>query len=157
MMETFRVRKTVEFAETDAAGFLHFSNYLRYVEIAERAFFEKLALPLISDSADQLAGFPRVHAQCDYRAPLHFGDTVEIVLWLDEVGTRSLHFGFRLEIPGDPSPRCAAEGTMVTVYSVRDRAAKTVESRALPAHYLQKLRPAIRATPPPAKPSITGN
>ena len=35
-------KRRVEFAETDMAGQVHFSNFFRYMEAAEHAFFRSL-------------------------------------------------------------------------------------------------------------------
>jgi acyl-CoA thioester hydrolase len=35
----FRITRRVEFSETDMAGIVHFSNFFRYMETAEHAFF----------------------------------------------------------------------------------------------------------------------
>ena len=36
MTEVYTYRKRVEFSETDAAGIVHFSNYFRFMEMAEQ-------------------------------------------------------------------------------------------------------------------------
>ena len=38
MTAPFRVSRRVDFADTDMAGIIHFSNYFRYMEFAEVAF-----------------------------------------------------------------------------------------------------------------------
>ena len=42
MAHSFSMTRSVTFAETDMAGILHFSNYFRYMEEAEHAFFRSL-------------------------------------------------------------------------------------------------------------------
>ncbi|MHC4993297.1 MAG: acyl-CoA thioesterase, partial [Planctomycetota bacterium] len=39
MPHDFKLLRTVEFFETDMAGIVHFSNYFRYMEATEHAFF----------------------------------------------------------------------------------------------------------------------
>jgi len=38
----FSYQRIVEFADTDLAGIMHFSNFFRFVECAEHAFFRSL-------------------------------------------------------------------------------------------------------------------
>lgn len=114
----FVVRRKVEFSETDMAGLVHFAQYFRYVEYAEARLFEHLAEPLIGQEPEGLVGWPRVRASCDYRAPLFFGDTVEVRLFVREVKIRALEFGFEIFRVREPMQK-VARGKMTTVRVVR--------------------------------------
>ena len=46
MAYEFKVRRRVEFSETDMAGIVHYSNFFRYMEAAEHAFFRSLGLSI---------------------------------------------------------------------------------------------------------------
>ena len=96
MAYEFLSTRKVEFSETDMAGLVHFSNYFRYMETAERDFFESLNLPLITTHPDPLQGWPRVRAECKFMAPLRFGDTVKIHLAVKAVKLRSIDYQFRI-------------------------------------------------------------
>lgn len=91
----FKLRRRVEFSETDAAGIVHFSNFFRYMEAAEHAFIRSLGFSVKLDDFDPPLGFPRVHADCDYRAPLRFEEEFEIHLLVREQRPRSLSYRFR--------------------------------------------------------------
>ena len=41
------VRRRVEFCETDMMGIVHFSNFFRYAEAAEPAFYRSLEVSLM--------------------------------------------------------------------------------------------------------------
>jgi acyl-CoA thioester hydrolase len=41
----YKVRRRVEFSETDMAGIVHYSNFFRYMEAAEHEFFRSLGSP----------------------------------------------------------------------------------------------------------------
>ena len=86
----FKLTKTVEFAETDAAGLLHFSNYFRYMEIAEHTFFRSLGFSIHAGDPVPEIGWPRVHVECDYKASLGFEDQVEIHLLVKEKKDKSI-------------------------------------------------------------------
>ena len=70
----FKMKRHVEFAETDMAGIMHFANYFRYMEVVEHAFFRSLGLSVHQSSVEGMNGFARVHASCDYHAPLRYQD-----------------------------------------------------------------------------------
>ena len=78
MPSEFKVVRRVEFSETDMAGIVHYSNFFRYMESAEHAFFRALGFSIVTTATDPPVGWPRVHASCDYRQPLRFEDEVEI-------------------------------------------------------------------------------
>lgn len=91
----FKLRRRVEFSETDAAGIVHFSNFFRFMEAAEHAFIRSLGFSVKLDELDPPLGFPRVHADCDYRAPLRFEEEFEVHLLVREQRARSLSYRFR--------------------------------------------------------------
>src|SRR5690348_16019163 len=90
-----KVIRRVEFSETDMAGIVHFSNFFRYMETAEHAFYRALGYSVILKDFDPELGFPRVHAECDYKLPLRFEDFVEIHLLVREKRSRVLSYFFR--------------------------------------------------------------
>jgi acyl-CoA thioester hydrolase len=89
----YTIVRNVEFSETDMAGIMHFSNYFRFMEAAEHAFFRSLGFSIHSNEPDPV-GWPRVHAECDYRRPLRFEDVVEIRLLVKEKRTKSIVYSF---------------------------------------------------------------
>ena len=42
MTYDFNVERRVEFSETDMAGIMHYSNFFRFMETAEHAFYRSL-------------------------------------------------------------------------------------------------------------------
>jgi len=90
----FKLTRRVEFAETDMAGIVHFSNFFRMMESTEHAFFRSLGFTIHEHGPGATTGWPRVSATCDYRAPLRFEEEVEIHLLVAEVRTRSIRYEF---------------------------------------------------------------
>lgn len=95
MSSEFSHSRTVEFAETDMAGIMHFSNYFRWMESCESAFYRSVGVPLFSFVPGQVVGWPRVSVSCEYRAPLRFGENVEVKLFVKKLGTRSVTYVFQ--------------------------------------------------------------
>ena len=113
--------RRVEFSETDMAGLVHFSNFFRYMETAERDFFESVGLDLIRTQSDEVTGWPRARAECKFTAPLRFGDTVEIHLAVKTIKDRSIDFQFRIFSKKDDGSRIqAAKAHMTTVFTQLD-------------------------------------
>jgi acyl-CoA thioesterase FadM len=60
-------------------------------------------------------GFPAVRAECDFQAPLRFGDTAEIEVTIARLGSKSITFRYRVHRAADERPRTlCAEGKVVT-------------------------------------------
>ena len=47
MAAEFSISRRVQFAETDMAGVVHFSNYFRWMEEVEHAFFRAVGLSVV--------------------------------------------------------------------------------------------------------------
>jgi acyl-CoA thioester hydrolase len=88
--------RRVEFSETDMAGLVHFSNFFKYMETAERDFFEAAGVDLINTEPGELVGWPRARAECKFTAPLRFGDSIDIHLAVKAVKDRSIDYQFRI-------------------------------------------------------------
>lgn len=111
----FKLVRRVEFSDTDAAGIVHHSVFFRYMEAAEHAFFRSLGFSVLPRKTGPRVGWPRVHCECDFSAPLRFEDEVEIHLLVARKKARSLTYAFRLSRVNG-SERCeAARGSMVVV------------------------------------------
>jgi YbgC/YbaW family acyl-CoA thioester hydrolase len=141
MPSRFKITRTVEFHETDLAGIMHFSNYFRWMEACEMAFFRSLGLPVVTRRGDAMTGWPRVGVSCDYRAPLRFGDRVEVRLYVKEIRTRALTlvFQFRRLAPGGGAAELAAGGEMTTVCATMHPRTGRAASRTIPAAVRAKL------------------
>lgn len=149
MPSEFSLIRIVEFCETDMAGIMHFSNFFRWMETCEAAFYRSLDLPLISFMPGNVVGWPRVSASCDYKAPLRFNDTVEVKLLIKEVRTRAViyQFQFRKLTDGQVMPDIMAQGEITAVCVTADTTGKMV-AQPIPAEVRAKLVPVTPARPP---------
>ena len=117
MPSTYRLTRRVAFSETDAAGIVHFANFFRYMEDAEHAMLRDLGLSVHRDVGDDVAGFPRVRASCDYKRPLRFEDVFTIDVFVSAKTDKSVTYGFtfRKEEEADP----IATGSLKVVYAIK--------------------------------------
>ena len=108
--------RRIEFSETDMAGLVHFSNFFKYMETAERDFFEAAGLDLINTKPGEVVGWPRARAECKFSAPLRFGETIDIHLAVKSMKDRSIDYQFRIFRRNPDGTRTqAGKGHMTTI------------------------------------------
>jgi acyl-CoA thioester hydrolase len=139
MAYEFKSRRMVEFADTDMAGILHFSNYFKYMECVEHEFFRSLGLRVHSHSETRVSGWARVRAECAYSAPLRYEDEVELHLLVREKRSKSLRYEivFRKRTPaadgGEPTLTEVARGSMTVVCVSRAPGDERLEPTTMPS------------------------
>ena len=117
----FKLVRRVEFGETDMAGIVHYSNFFRYMEAAEHAFFRSLGVSIVTANTDPPVDWPRVHAHCDYHAPLRFEDEFEVHLLVSEKKSKALSYRFVFrKLNGNPGEVARGKLTVVCVTHAPD-------------------------------------
>src|SRR2546428_8916 len=111
----FKVRRRVEFSETDMAGIVHYSNFFRYMEAAEHEFFRSLGFSVVTRQVDPPVGWPRVRAECDFKQPLRFEDEMEVHMLVSEKKSKSLSYQFRIRKLNAQPPVEVARGSLTVV------------------------------------------
>jgi acyl-CoA thioester hydrolase len=129
----YRHRLAVRFRDCDSMGHVNHAVYFTYLEPCRLTFWRELTGWPTPNTRVILA-----RAECDYRAPAHFGDELEVRLNVGEIGRSS--FVLIYEIVAVAGERVIANGKTVMVTYNYD-AAKSVpmppETRAL----LEGVRP----------------
>ena len=115
MAYQFKIRRLVEFSDTDMAGIVHHAVYYRYMEAAEHAFFRSLGMTVAPPKTPASVGWPRVHTEADFSAPLRFEDEVEIQLLVAQKKSKALTYAFRLRKLNAPKPYEVARGKITVV------------------------------------------
>ncbi len=134
----FQFRRRIEFAETDMAGIVHFSNFYRYMEQTEHEFFRSLDLSLMLPQPDgSIIGWPRVSASCSFKAPAYYNDFLDLTLRVERRGVKSLTYRFDMT-RGDT---LIAVGQMKTV-CCRFRPGQPLESIEIPPPYSERIEEA---------------
>ncbi len=134
----FKAVRRVEFSETDAAGIVHYSNFFRFMETAEHGFFRSLGYSVIMDHFDPPVGWPRVHAECEYRHPLRFEDEVEIRLLVSEKKSKSLSYVFKFRKLNGAAPVEVARGLLTVVCVHKDDQGKMAATH-IPKAFADKI------------------
>jgi acyl-CoA thioester hydrolase len=141
MPHEFKLTRRVEFAETDMAGIVHFSNFFRMMEVAEHAFFRSLGFTIHGHESGSTTGWPRVNASCDFLRPLRFEEEVEIHLVVAEVRNRSIRYQFTFREPGSSAE--IARGSVAAVCASVDKHTGKLAPMRIP----ESIRAQVTAAP----------
>ncbi|MEP0846662.1 MAG: acyl-CoA thioesterase [Phycisphaerae bacterium] len=145
MTQPFTIRRTVQFSETDMAGVMHFSNYLRWMEDAEHAFWRSLGLSVHDACRGEgggLISWPRVAVNCQYSSPARFEDELELTVRPVKLGAKSLTF----EIEFRRGAARVALGT-TTAVCCRVEPGGAFQAIAIPDAIRRRLTPFVDAAP----------
>lgn len=143
----FVYERRVNFADTDTAGIVHFSNYFRYMEEAEHAYFRSLGLTIMKAREDGvIIGWPRVSSQCQFLGPAFYDNVLRVHVHLERLGYKSLLWNMAIYHEG----RKLSQGRMKTACCLC-YADHRLESIPIPEEYTSRLSesPFLPDTPDP--------
>ena len=135
----FKLTRQVEFSETDMAGVMHFSNFFRYMEAAEHAFFRSLGFSIAPSGFDGLLGWPRVHADCDFKHLLRFEDVVGVHLLVREKKKKSIVYAFIFRKLNEEPAREVARGTLAVACVRREKGDGKMTAVPIPRKIADKI------------------
>lgn len=137
----FHYHRIVQFAETDLAGIVHFSWYLRYMEEAEHALWRAAGLSVAGSPRAKSRGndlhWPRVTAYAEYKRPLRFEDEIDVKVRAG-FGRSRIQYGF--EIVRDGTVAAIGAMTSVCARSEKQGQLKTI---AIPSDVRERLTKAL--------------
>jgi YbgC/YbaW family acyl-CoA thioester hydrolase len=126
----------VEFAETDAAGMVHFSVFFRYMEEAEHAVWRRAGLDIFANHEER--SWPRISAGFDFKAPLRFQDEFEVHTEIGLVSRSTIQWVHVIR-RGDA---VIGTGTVTAVYVAKNRDG-SMKSEQIPADVISRLRSGV--------------
>ena len=91
----------VRFDEIDAAGIVYFARYFVWCHDAMESALAPVDGGYPGLVLRRRRGFPAVHVEADYAAPLRFGDDARVALGVERIGTSSVHLRFELARAAD--------------------------------------------------------
>jgi acyl-CoA thioester hydrolase len=104
-----RHRLSVRFRDCDAMGHVNHAVYFTYLEQCRLTFWR------------EATGAPHPHArviiaraECDYRAPAHFGDEVEVRMRVGAIGRSSFTLEYEIALAGGGRLVASAATVMVS-------------------------------------------
>ena len=105
----------IRFDDVDGAGIVYYPKFFHLCHAAFEDFFDDVApfsYPVLI--AERRRGFPTVHIETDFSAPLAYGDTAVVTLSVAKVGTKSLTL--RYEIRRKRDSALCMQAQIVTAY-----------------------------------------
>jgi acyl-CoA thioester hydrolase len=128
----YRLKRRVQFYETDAAGIVHFSWFFRYMEEAEHALWREAGLSIAPPGAE--IGWPRVAASFDFHRALRFEDEFEVWIRVEGLTRRTIQYACLLH-QGDTK---IATGKLV-IACVRKRPNEPMAAIDIPPDIAERL------------------
>ena len=122
MASEYRLKRRVQFYETDAAGIVHFSWFFRYMEEAEHALWRAAGLSIAPPETE--IGWPRVAASFEFRRPLRFEDEFEVWLGIADITEKNIRYICRMTrgdtkiATGSLTIACVSKGPHGTMKSI---------------------------------------
>lgn len=100
------LRRRLDWADTDAAGYWHHSTFWRYAEAGEAELARRLGLTELLFGAT-----PRRTVTAEFHRPVFFDDEVTILFEVETIGRTSATYRISLSVDGE----LAASGSMTVV------------------------------------------
>ena len=97
----------VRFRDTDAMGHVNNACFVTYAEVGRQAYWERLT----SARDYQRVPFILAHIEMDFRSPAYVGETLEVGIRMEWIGSRSFAFAYRIR--DRKTHRLAAEALSV--------------------------------------------
>lgn len=141
-MAAFSITRMVQFAETDMAEVMHFAHFFRMMEEVEHAFWRSVGMSVhtkdTDGDGDSAVSWPRVSAQCDYKAAVRFEDVLDISITVSRIGGKSVQYdiefnrGDELIAVGTMSAACCrvTHGGRFEAIAIPDASKRALESIA---------------------------
>lgn len=81
-MQIFEYTLRTSYSETDQMGFIHHSNYLKYLENARWDAFRQLLIPYREVEQNGIL-MPVIHMDINFIRPLRYDEQIKIELWME--------------------------------------------------------------------------
>jgi len=133
MASEYRLRRRVQFYETDAAGIVHFSWFFRYMEEAEHALWREAGLSI--HGPDSEYGFPRIATSFDFHRALRFEQEFDVHIRVTAITRKSIQYVCELT---DGDTRIASG--RLTIVCVRHRPNEPMVSAEIPPEIRSRLQ-----------------
>lgn len=119
-MPIARIRVRVPFVDVDSSMRIHYTAFLRYMEVAEHALMRSIGFPYAT-SLQSLA-FPRVHLECDFQGAIRYDDELDVTARVDRVGNSSWTVAFAAHAPNSAQTLATGKMTIVAMDPTAERA-----------------------------------
>lgn len=116
MPQVYRHIQEVAFGDIDQAKILYYPRYLHYCHMAMEGFCaEVLGMSYAKFLNEENFGFPSVHLEVDYLAPIPYGSTMYTDVTLAALGAKSVVFRYETRLESGGKVHATTLGTTVLV------------------------------------------
>jgi 4-hydroxybenzoyl-CoA thioesterase len=123
------------FGDIDNAGIVYYPRFMHYFHVALEEFFsEEIGVEYARVIEKYRMGFPTVHLEADFRRRLRFGDQIALEVWVREMGSTSITWGYLGYKKGEKDS-VVVEGHNVTVCVDMD----SFEKKQIPEWFRKEL------------------
>lgn len=119
-MPIARIRVRVPFVDVDSSMRIHYTAFLRYMEVAEHALMRSIGFPYAT-SLQSLA-FPRVHLECDFQGAIRYDDELDVTARVERVGNSSWMVAFEAHALDSAQTLATGKMTIVAMDPIEERA-----------------------------------
>lgn len=128
----------IRFDDVDGAGIVYYPRFLHLCHAAFEDFFDAAAPFSYPELiGKRRLGFPTVHIDADFKAPLSYGDVAIVTLAVQKVGTSSVRTRYEIRRKRDSTLAFTADITAVLIDLDTQRSLPlTDELRAVFSSYL---------------------
>ena len=109
-MPVIEFKRRLRWADTDAAGRLHFPRIFEIVEEAESEMMRRCGMPFDLNCRDY--DFPRVNVNCNFLKIIDLDAEFRLTLKVGKLGRTSIQYAYQVFNAAD---ELAVEGTMTVV------------------------------------------
>lgn len=128
------VERPVRFQDVDPAGIVFFARFATYAHEAMETFFDQVEGGYADLIMRRRVGFPAVKLEADYKAPLRYGDVVQIRTTVSHVGNRSAVFRYRFVCHDEEVAELRHTVVITDLEAMRSRDMPADVREALAAH-----------------------
>lgn len=112
----FRARIPVRFGDVDHAKIVYYPRFIDFFHVAfEELWLHELGMHYVEVLEGHKLGLPAVKVDVDFKSPARFGETLEIEVHVENVGTSSVRFRHDVHREGSASPIAVARITTVAM------------------------------------------
>jgi len=85
----------IRFGDEDHAGIVYYPRFFDFFHRVLEDFFNDNGHAYQQVLDVEHVGWPSVHAEADFRAPIRFGDVLDMDMWVERMGRSSVTMAYR--------------------------------------------------------------
>ncbi|MHA2089806.1 MAG: acyl-CoA thioesterase [Candidatus Kariarchaeaceae archaeon] len=89
---SFTIDIRTRFRDTDAVGHVNNAVFLSYLEAARAEWYTTVR----GSAEPTMFNFILARMEIDYLAPIHFGSTISVKMWVSHIGNKSWSFSYQI-------------------------------------------------------------